>query len=148
MALLGFIVLCHLAGAGGALFTDASWYQELARPSWSPPPWLFGPVWLTLYTMMGVAAWLVWRQGPSARRRQAMTWFGVQLALNAAWTPVFFGLHSLGGGLVVIVALIGAIAMMMLRYRQASTVAFALTVPYLAWVSFATALNAALWSMA
>ena len=107
-ALIGFILVCQLAGASGALVTDASWYLALDRPLWAPPGWVFGPVWITLYTVMGVAAWLVWRSR-AASRRSALAWFAVQLVLNAAWTPVFFGARSLGGGLIVIVALVGAI---------------------------------------
>ena len=145
LALIGFILLCHLAGVSGAVVTDASWYRELDRPAWAPPGWLFGPVWLTLYTMMGVAAWLVWRTGASARRREALMWFGIQLALNAAWTPVFFGLRSLGGGLLVIVALAVSIVVTMAVYARCSRTATWLMAPYLAWVLFATTLNGALW---
>lgn len=143
-ALIGLIVLCQLAGASGALITDASWYRALDRPSWAPPGWIFGPVWISLYTMMGVAAWRVWRSDAPTRSK-ALTWFGVQLALNAAWTPVFFGAKSLGGGLVVIVALLGCIAMMIAAYRLISRLAVALSVPYLLWVGFASGLNASLW---
>lgn len=143
-ALVGFIVVCQLAGATGALLTDPSWYQVLDRPSWAPPGWVFGPVWITLYAMMGVAAWLVWRT-PASKRRAALAWFAVQLVLNAAWTPVFFGARSLGGGLVVIVTLLAAIIATIAAYRLVSRTAAALMLPYLAWVSFATALNAALW---
>ncbi len=142
-ALLGFILVCQLAGASGALVTDASWYLALDRPSWAPPGWVFGPVWIMLYTMMGVAAWLVWRS-PAPARRTALTWFAVQLALNAAWTPVFFGARSIGGGLLVIVALVVAIIATIAAYRLVSRVAAALMLPYLAWVCFATALNGAM----
>ena len=146
-ALIGFIVLCELAGTTGALITDASWYVALDRPSWAPPGWVFGPVWVTLYAMMGVAAWLVWRSH-APNRRAALTWFAVQLVLNAAWTPVFFGAKSLGGGLIVIVMLLLAIAATIAAYRHVSRAAAWLMVPYLAWVGFATALNAALWMRA
>jgi benzodiazapine receptor len=104
-------------------------------------------VWLTLYTAMAVAAWLVWRGPSSPARRAALGWFGVQLALNAAWSPTFFGLRSLGGGLIVIVALLVAIAVTIARFAPRSRLAAGLLTPYLAWVAFATALNAALWSM-
>jgi translocator protein len=145
LVLVGLVVLCQVAGSLGALTTSATWYRELVRPSWAPPGWLFGPVWLTLYTMMGVAAWLVWR-GPSASpRTRALVWFGVQLALNAAWTPTFFGLRSLGGGLIVIVTLIAAIVITIAQFRRLSSPAAWLLAPYLAWVGFATALNASLW---
>jgi translocator protein len=145
LALVGFIVLCQLAGASGAVVTDASWYRALNTPSWAPPGWVFGPVWITLYTMMGVAAWLVWRTPAGAARTTALVWFGVQLALNAAWTPVFFGLRSLGGGLVVILMLLVAIVATIVAFRRRSPGASWLFAPYLAWVSFATALNGAIW---
>lgn len=137
------IVTCELAGALGALATDAGFYQQLARPTWAPPPWLFGPVWLALYALMGTAAWLVWRTG--AGRRAPLAWFAVQLAINAAWTPVFFGLHSLAGGLVTIAALDLAIAGTIVAFARRATLAAWLLVPYAAWVAFATALTAALW---
>lgn len=147
LALVGWIALCQAAGAVGALVTSGAWYRDLARPSWAPPGWLFGPVWLTLYTAMAIAAWLVWRGPSGPARTSALTWFGVQLALNAAWSPVFFGLRSLGGGLIVIIALLVAIAITIARFAPRSRLAAGLLVPYLAWVGFATALNAALWSM-
>ncbi|HEU0035952.1 MAG TPA: TspO/MBR family protein [Kofleriaceae bacterium] len=138
-----FIALCQLAGASGAFVTDASFYRELARPSWAPPGWVFGPVWITLYTLMGIAAWLVWRTGDG--RRPALTWFAIQLALNAAWTPVFFGLHSIGGGLAIIVVLELAIVATIIAFARRSKLAAALLVPYGLWVAFATALNAAIY---
>lgn len=138
-----FILVCEIAGISGALVTDASFYRELPTPSWAPPGWVFGPVWTTLYAMMGIAAWLVWRTGRG--RRPALTWFAVQLVLNAIWTPIFFGLHSVGGGLVVIIVLILAILATITAFAHRSRLAAGLLVPYLAWVCFATALNAAIW---
>lgn len=146
LALAGLIVVCQLAGATGALATDPGFYRELTRPSWAPPGWLFGPVWLTLYTMMGVAGWLVWRRRPGPDRT-AMALFGVQLALNAAWTPVFFGLRSIGGGLLVIAAMNLAILATIVAFGRHSRPAAWLLVPYATWVGFATALNAALWHL-
>ena len=148
IALVASIALCQVAGGLGALVTDAAWYRELARPSWAPPGWVFGPVWLTLYTMMGVAAWLVWRTPSTSARTHALGWFAAQLALNAAWTPVFFGLRSLGGGLVVILLLVGAIVATMRAFHRVAPRPAWLLAPYLAWVMFATALNASLWWLA
>lgn len=143
LVLIALIALCQLVGLLGALVTDPSYYEQLVRPSWAPPPSVFAPVWTVLYTMMGVAAWLVWRTGP--RSREALTWFAIQLALNALWSPVFFGLHSLGGGLIVIVLLELAILRMIRAFAEHSGLAALLMVPYAAWVAYATALNAALW---
>ncbi len=148
LVLVALVLACHAAGAAGALVTDAAWYRELARPSWAPPGWVFGPVWLTLYTMMGVAAWRVWRTPSGPARSRALGWFAAQLALNAAWTPVFFGLRSLGGGLVVIGLLVVAIAGTIRAFRVVAPRAAWLLAPYLAWVLFATALNGALWWLA
>jgi len=147
VVLVGLVVLCQLAGVTGALVTDAGFYRELTRPSWAPPGWLFGPVWVALYTLMGVAAWLVWRTGPGSDRRHALVAFGVQLALNAAWTPVFFGLRSIGGGLIVIAALDLAILATIILFGRKSQRAAWMLVPYAAWVGFATALNARLWQL-
>lgn len=144
LILAALIAACQLAGGSGALVTDPSFYGELARPSWAPPGWLFAPVWITLYTLMGVAAWLVWRTGPG--RRPALIWFAIQLVLNAAWTPVFFGLRSIGGGLIMIVLLELAIVATIIAFARRSRIAAVLLVPYAVWVGFATVLNAALWS--
>lgn len=145
--LLGMVLVCHLAGAAGAVVTEASFYRELARPSWAPPSWLFAPVWLTLYTMMGVAGWLVWRTGPGRERTVALTLFAIQLAINAAWSPVFFGLQSIGGGLVIIAALNVAIFATIVAFGRRSQLAAWMLVPYAAWVGFATALNTKLWML-
>jgi benzodiazapine receptor len=125
-----------------------SWYATLAKPSFTPPSWVFGPVWTLLYLLMGVAAFLVWRKGlASAGVKTALAWFLVQLGLNAAWTPVFFGLHRIGLALVVIVLLLAAIVVTTDRFLRVSRPAGLLLVPYLLWVSFATVLNAALWHL-
>lgn len=145
--LLPWALLPLLAALGGAAFPPDAWFAALAKPAWQPPNWLFGPVWTTLYLMMGVAAGLVWLRGPSPAVRAALIAFGVQLALNALWTPVFFGVHALGGALVVIVALWLAIAWTIARFWRVHRVAAALLLPYLAWVSFASVLNAAIWQL-
>jgi len=144
---LAFAV-CLGVGAVGGLATSSSvstWYQELARPSWTPPGWLFGPVWLTLYAMMAVAVWEVWRSRGSPRR--ALTFFGIQLGLNLAWSFLFFGLRSPGLGLIDILLLIAFIAATILAFRRHRPRAALLLAPYLAWTSFAAALNATIWWM-
>ena len=145
LALLGCVLLCNAAGALGAVATAGAvdgWYGTLVRPPLNPPSWVFGPVWTLLYTLMGGALWLVLhRVAPSPARRRALVLFGVQLVLNAAWSPVFFGAHALGAALVVIVALWGAILATILAFRRLRPAAAGLLVPYLGWVSFATYLN-------
>jgi translocator protein len=142
------LVAVAVVAATGGLATDTgpgSWYETLEQPSWNPPDWLFGPVWTLLYVAMAVAAWLVARRGlhrPDVRR--ALAAYGVQLALNLAWSLVFFGLESPVGGLVVIVALLGGIVLTILLLRPIDRRAALLLVPYLAWVGYATALNAAI----
>ncbi|MEZ5410417.1 MAG: TspO/MBR family protein [Acidimicrobiales bacterium] len=144
LALAGFVALCEAAGLVGVPFNQRSidtWYARLRKPSFNPPNWVFGPVWTVLYLLMGVAAWLVWRSN-GGRRRTSMILFGLQLVLNAIWSPLFFGARrpawALGemGGLWVAVALTAA------RFWSVDKRAGGLFVPYLAWVSFAAALNA------
>lgn len=145
--LIPWALLPFLAAFGGAAFPPDAWFAALTKPSWQPPNWLFGPVWTTLYLMMGIAAGLVWRRGPAPAVRDALAIYAVQLLLNALWTPVFFGAHALGAALVVIVVLWIAIALTIVRFWSIHRVAAALLLPYLAWVSFATALNAELWRL-
>ncbi|WP_115865432.1 TspO/MBR family protein [Halorussus litoreus] len=149
-ALLGSIIVCELAGIVPSILTAsdvATWYPTLAKPGFTPPSWLFGPVWTTLYLLMGVALYLVWQSGPGRPRRIALALFGVQLALNAGWTLVFFGAHSLFGGLVVILALLAAIVATMAASRRVDRRAVPLLVPYLLWVGFATLLTYEIWRL-
>lgn len=144
-ALVVFLLVTFAAPAVSAFIEmPGAWYEGLQKPTWNPPAWLFGPVWTLLYTLMAVAAWLVWKR---VRFGSPMTLYFVQLVLNAAWTPVFFKAHALGGGLVVIVALWLAILMTWLSFRRVNAAAGWLFVPYLAWVSFATYLNFTLWRL-
>jgi benzodiazapine receptor len=142
------IVICQLAGLIGSGFTTASiptWYVTLNKPFFTPPNWLFAPVWLTLYTLMGVAAFLVWRQGLKDRQVQrALTIFGVQLILNAFWSVAFFGLQSPITGLIVIIMLWIAIVLTILWFLSISKPAGLLLMPYILWVSLAAALNVAI----
>jgi translocator protein len=147
LVLAGFIALCLLVGGGGSYATMqsvAEWYPTLVKPSWTPPAWLFGPVWTTLFVMMAIAAWLVWKAGNS---KGALILFGAQLALNMAWSFLFFGARSPGLGLIDIVLLWLAIAATIFAFAMRSRVAAFLMVPYLMWVSFATALNAAIFML-
>ena len=150
LVLAGFVVVCLGGGAASGLATPpGEWYASLAKPAWTPPPWVFGPAWTALYLMMAVAGWRLWRRRDARPReaRVALVLFAVQLALNFLWTPVFFGLQAPGPALVVIFLLFAAIAATILAAWRACRTAAALLVPYLAWVAFASALNAAIWRM-
>jgi len=129
------------------MFPPDDWYASLEKPSWNPPGWVFGPVWTALYTMMAVAAWLVWRRGGFAAQRLPLGLFMVQLAFNALWTPLFFGFHWIGTAFVEILLLGLAIAATLAAFRSVSRLAMWLLVPYLAWVSFAAVLNYTLWRL-
>ena len=147
LALGGWLLLCFAAAAFGSLFMPGEWYASVKKPAWNPPGWVFGPVWTALYTMMAVAAWLVWRRGGWAAQRRPLTLFLVQLALNAAWTPLFFGLKQPGWAFTDIVLLWLAIGASLFAFRPVSRVAAWLLAPYLAWVSFAATLNFTLWRL-
>ena len=147
LALAGWLLLCFAAASMGALFMPGQWYAALRKPAWNPPGWVFGPVWSALYTMMAVAAWLVWRQGGFAAQRRPLGFFLAQLALNALWAPLFFGLHQPGIAFVEIVLLWLAIAGTLAVFRPVSSIAAWLLAPYIAWVSFATLLNFTLWRL-
>jgi tryptophan-rich sensory protein len=139
-----------LVGLMGSLFTTAdslgNWYADLNKPFFNPPNWIFGPVWTTLYIMMGISAFLVWQKDINSKAvRIVLACFIVQLFLNGIWTPLFFGLHSPLLGLIDIVLLLNAIIVTIFAFFQISRIAALLLVPYLAWVSFATVLNASLY---
>lgn len=152
---LGKLLLCVAvplaAGFLGSIFTAASvgdWYLALRKPAFTPPSWLFGPVWTVLYILMGVAAWLVWRRGwEAAGVPAALILFLVQLALNVGWSAAFFGGRSPGAGLAVIGALLAAVLATAFAFRRVSVPASLLLLPYIIWVGFATALNAAIWRL-
>ena len=137
-------------GLVGGLATASSvttWYTTLAKPAWTPPGWLFGPVWTLLYVLMGIAAWLVWRRAEEGRARCPLLLFALQLLLNAGWSFLFFGLRSPGLALIEILLLWIAIAATLWAFARVRGGAARLLVPYLAWVSFAAALNLAIWRM-
>jgi len=147
LGLLGFVGVCLAASALGGLLTASSvgsWYQDLAKPSWNPPDWVFAPVWTTLYILMGVAAWRIWLEADDSRRRPLLL-FGVQLALNVLWSALFFGLRSPLAALVEIWILFASIAATTIAFARLSGLAALLLIPYLMWVGFAGFLNAALW---
>jgi translocator protein len=139
-----------LVGVMGSFFTTndslGNWYANLNKPPFNPPNWIFGPVWTTLYIMMGVSAFLIWLKGLDSKIvRIALVCFIIQLFLNGIWTPLFFGLHSPLLGLIDIILLLNAIIVTVYVFFKISRPAGLLLVPYLAWVSFATILNASLY---
>jgi benzodiazapine receptor len=149
-SLIGFLVACYsVAFIAGTITRPeiAAWYAYLAKPPWSPPNWLFAPVWTILYGMMAVAGWKVWCAPASKLRTAALGIFGLQLAMNFAWSPVFFSLHRIAAGFFVIaslVVLLLSFIVVTLRFQRAAAGLF---VPYLLWVSFAAALNYTIWTM-
>lgn len=145
LALLGLVVFSMAAGASGAIWPVSAWYFEIVRPSWTPPPWVFGPVWTLLYILIGVSVWRIWRRGGFRRDRVALGIFLVQWAFNFAWTGLFFGLKAPGVALVEIVVLLALIAAMIVRFKRHDALAAAMLLPYLAWVGYATSLNAGFW---
>ena len=148
--ILAVIVLCFVAVLLGSMLTRQAvpgWYQELRRPAWTPPGWLFGPVWTCLYAMMAVAASIVWRRAGWPAASTPLVLFTIQLALNAAWTPLFFGLKMPGLAFAGIVVLWCAILFTTVAFWRVSRTAGWLMLPYLAWVSFASALNLAIWRL-
>jgi benzodiazapine receptor len=140
------LVTLAAAIAGGLASANATdYYASLSRPSWAPPGWLFGVVWTPLFVLIAIAPWLVWRQrGDHAVGAAIAAWF-VQLVLNALWTWIFFAWERPGAALVEIAALFVMIAVTIVLFARVSTPAALLLVPYLLWVGFAMALNAALW---
>jgi tryptophan-rich sensory protein len=149
LELLGWIVLAQLAGLVGSLATFSAidgWYATLVQPELAPPNWVFGPVWTTLYALMGVAAWLVSR-ADYGDKRPAYAAFGLQLLLNTTWSFVFFGAEAIGPALAVILVLLVAILANVALFYRVDRRAALLLLPYLAWVSFATYLNYGFWTL-
>lgn len=147
LGLAGWLGVCFAVAATGGLFTPGEWYATLEKPSWNPPGWVFGPVWTVLYTLMAIAAWLVWKQGGFRVQRVALSLFLLQLLLNGLWSPLFFGLQNPGLALVDLGLLWLAILTTLMWFWQVSVPAGALLLPYLAWVTFAGVLNATLWRL-
>ncbi|MCX6358843.1 MAG: tryptophan-rich sensory protein [Armatimonadetes bacterium] len=142
-----WLVVPFAAAALGARFMPDAWFQGLRKPPWNPPGWVFAPVWTVLYASMGVAAWLVWREGGFAAHRVALGLFGCQLLLNALWTPLFFGAHRPGLAFADITALWLVLIPTTIAFWSVRPLAGALLVPYVAWVTFAAALNFRIWQM-
>jgi tryptophan-rich sensory protein len=152
-ALALFLALALGAGAVGALFSPgfsasaAHWYAILIKPDWLPPQKWFVPVWTVLYVLMATAAWIIWRERYQRGRRAALAAYAAQLLLNALWAPAFFGLKNIGAGLFDIVALWLAVGWTMREFARVRPAAAAILVPYFLWVTFAAAINLAVWKL-
>jgi len=139
-----FLAAVALVGAFGAMFEPGEWYAALNKPAWTPPGWVFGPVWTVLYVLIAVAGWLVWRaEGMGA----ALAAWIVQLVFNGAWSFAMFGAHQIGLAMIISLMLWLAIVAFMVLALPASQTAVLLFVPYLAWVSYATLLNIRIWQL-
>jgi translocator protein len=147
LALLGYIAACFLAAMTGAFFRPGEWYERLKKPSWRPPNRLFAPVWTVLYVIIAISGWLVWREAGFVGAALPLAVYALQLVLNAAWTPLFFGLHRPDLGFVDIVLVWLTIVATIVLFFPINVGAALLLVPYLAWVTFATALNFAVWRL-
>jgi benzodiazapine receptor len=149
--LIASIIICQLAGVIGSLFTTPAiptWYATLKKPSFTPPNWVFSPVWISLFVLIGIAAFLVWNKGLSDQKvKIALSIFAVQLILNALWSVMFFGLRSPLAGLIDIAVLWVAILLSILYFFRVSSAAGILLIPYILWVSFAAVLNFSIWRL-
>jgi benzodiazapine receptor len=149
VGLIGWLAVSFIAAAaGGAASIQAGpFYTQLVRPEWAPPPAIFGPVWTVLYVLMGLAAWLVWRVGGFRAARSALTLFIAQLAFNALWSWLFFGWHRGALAFADVLLLWVLIVATAISFWRIRPLAGALLVPYLLWVSFASALNYSMWQL-
>ena len=149
LGLAGWFVITIVAAAiGAAASIDAgSFYTQLVLPQWAPPPWVFGPAWTVLYALMAIAAWLVWRADGFRAAQGTLTLFLVQLAPNALWSWLFFGWHRGGLAFADILLLWVLVVATLIAFWRVRALAGALLVPYLLWVSFASALNYAVWQL-
>jgi len=147
VALGACLALSFAAAAIGGFFLPGEWYASLRKPSWNPPNWIFGPVWTALYTIMAVAAWLVWKRGGFAGQRVPLSLYLVQLLFNAVWSPLFFGLRHTALAFADIVLLWLAVLATVIAFWRSRLLAGVMLLPYLAWVTFACALNFALWRL-
>jgi benzodiazapine receptor len=147
LSLVGWLAVSFAAGWIGSRFMPGAWYASLAKPLWTPPNALFGPVWSVLYVLMGVAAWLVCRRAGFSGAGAALALFILQLALNALWSCLFFGLHRPAIAFFDIVVLWVVILAVVVLFWRKDQVAGALMLPYLVWVGFASCLNFALWRL-
>ncbi len=145
-ALGGFLLVCLAVAAFGAQFTPGEWYARLDKPGWTPPSFVFAPVWTLLYTLMAIAAWRVW-MGEGRERAAALGLFGAQLMVNGIWSWLFFGRHAIGWALLDLLALWILVGVTTVQFFRVDRVAGGLFVPYWLWVTYALSLNVALWQL-
>jgi tryptophan-rich sensory protein len=150
LALAGWLVLCFAVDGVASAFivrNISTWYAGLIKPPLNPPDWVFAPVWIVLYAIMAIAAWLVWKTRPSTCRRKGLRLFCMQLWFNLLWSWIFFSRHQIGTAVIDLAVLWIAIVLTILNFRKVSTTAAWLMVPYLAWVTFAAYLNLGFWRL-
>ena len=147
VGLILWIVVSMGAGLVGSRFMPGEWYASLAKPSWNPPSYVFGPVWTTLYILMGISTWLVWRKVGFSGAASVLGLFLVQLVLNSLWSYLFFGIHQPGLALIEIVILWSVILVITIGFWRISVIAGIILLPYLCWVGFASVLNLQLWRL-
>lgn len=149
LKLITSILVCFLAGGIGTIFTSSAiptWYAHLNKPPFSPPNYLFAPVWTLLYLLMGISLYLIWKKGTKNRKvYEALIFFAIQLALNAAWSPIFFGAKNLFVSLIIIIFMWLFIIKTILAFGRINKTASYLLYPYIVWVSFASILNFSVW---
>lgn len=149
MLLIGFVVLCNLIGSLGAIWTssDRSWYNQIKKPSFNPPSWVFGPAWTLLFTLMGIALYLVWTSPSSNIRTIALVLFGVQFVFNILWSYLFFGMHNPILAFIEILILLLLIAITGVYFFVVNSSSGYLLIPYFFWVGFASLLNYSIWKL-
>ena len=143
----GFLLACAAAATPGIMLRPGAWYRSLAKPSWCPPAWLFGPVWLVIYVSIAVSGWLVWRKAGFDGAAVAISLYAVQLLLNGLWSAVFFGLRRPNLAFLEIVCLWLAILATIALFHPIDQAAAYLLIPYALWVTFAAALNFSVWRL-
>jgi len=147
LSLFVFVLVCAAAAVPGIIFRPGSWYRSLAKPSWCPPDWLFGPVWSALYISVAVSGWLVWRRAGLEGAALPLAIYAVQLLLNGVWSALFFGLRRPDWALLEVVCLWLSILATIVAFFSVDEIAAYLLAPYAAWVGFAVALNLSIWRL-
>ena len=141
------LLICFIPSFIGVYFRPGDWYMEIIKPSWTPPGWIFGPVWTMLYICMGIALWMVWESRDKTNIKLPLIVFSIQLILNAMWSCIFFGLQNLFVSVIEIYCLLAMIMLSIILFYRIRKIAGLILIPYLLWVSFASILNFTIWSL-